>query len=64
MAKHEGDFFWGVLFGAIAAAIAGCLVLSRSCKTFPTGPGPAKDSAKPTPKRKAVTVRRAAAKRK
>lgn len=43
MAKHEGGFFWGVLLGAIAAAIAGCVALSRSFRGTPVSNGsPAK----------------------
>jgi hypothetical protein len=39
MEKHEGYFFWGVLLGAAAAAIAGCVILARSFKGSPAGGG-------------------------
>jgi hypothetical protein len=42
MAKYEGGFFWGVLLGAVTAAIAGCLALSRSFRTTPAVSGAAK----------------------
>lgn len=64
MAKTEGGFFWGVLFGAIAAAIAGCLVLARSSKTYPAGAGKAKSPAKRNPKRNATKARGATVKKK
>jgi gas vesicle protein len=64
MAKNEGGFFWGVLLGAIAAAIAGCLVLTRSSRTFPIGAGTAKSPAKRVPQRKAMKARSAAVKKK
>ncbi len=50
MAKHEGGFFWGVLLGAITAAIAGCVVLSRSFKSTPVSSG--------SPKRVPVRARK------
>jgi len=44
MAKHEGGFFWGVLLGAITAAIAGCVALSRSFRGTPAGGGSPKSA--------------------
>jgi hypothetical protein len=63
MAKNTGGFFWGVLLGAVATAIAGCVVMSGSCKTFPAGASPVKSQPKRAPKRKAGTVRRIAVKK-
>jgi hypothetical protein len=37
MEKHEGGFFWGVLLGATAVAIAGCVVLCRSFRCCADG---------------------------
>jgi hypothetical protein len=37
MAKHEGGFFWGVLLGAAAAAIAGAVAVARSFRSSKDG---------------------------
>jgi|WetSurMetagenome_2_1015567.scaffolds.fasta_scaffold152501_3 hypothetical protein len=37
MDKHEGSFFWGVLLGAVTMAIAGGLMLARSCRSYSVG---------------------------
>jgi hypothetical protein len=37
MDKHEGGFFWGVLLGAAAVAIAGGVILARSCRNYSVG---------------------------
>lgn len=37
MAKHEDGFFWGVLLGAAAAAIAGAVALARSFRSSKDG---------------------------
>ena len=57
MAKHEGGFFWGVLLGAITAAIAGCVALSRSFRTTPAGSGAVKSAAPGARKPKTGVVR-------
>jgi len=63
MAKNKGGFIWGVLLGAVATAIAGILVMSRSCKTFMASGGMAKSAPKRAAKRKTGKVRRIAAKK-
>jgi hypothetical protein len=64
MAKNKGGFIWGVLLGAMATAIAGCVVMSRSCKTFMASGGAAKRAPERAAKRKATKVRSAAIKKK
>lgn len=63
MAKHEGGFFWGVLLGAVAAAIAGSVILSRSCQTFMASGATGKMTPQRTRKPKNGKVRRVAAKK-
>ncbi len=71
MAKTSGGFFWGVLLGAAAAAIAGAVALTRGFRTFMYGGGsrqsPARGGEKTGPGRgkggNAGSARRAAARK-
>ncbi len=71
MAKINGGFFWGVLLGAAAAALAGAVAMTRCFRTSRDGggswTGPAKGGKKPAPGRgkggNAGRTRRAAAKK-
>jgi hypothetical protein len=48
--KNNGYFFWGMVLGAAAAAIAGCVALARSFKTVATPAAPAgRGKARPKP---------------
>lgn len=68
MDKHEGSFFWGVLLGAVAMAIAGGVIVARSFRNYSVGIDSWDDlpqgKAKPaTGRAKAVRKRKPAAKK-